>query len=93
MDHLRLQSAFKFVAISRFGDGGQLMTAPNLCLEAVYISTNFQNVNKRSTLHSYLQNKFLASKSSLIVWHMYCKLDTAIIDRTRSFESEYNNSP
>ena len=25
MDHLRLQSAFKFVAISRFGDGGQLM--------------------------------------------------------------------
>ena len=35
MDHLRLQSAFKFVAISRFGDGGQLMTAANLCLEAV----------------------------------------------------------
>ena len=32
----------------------------------VYISTNFQNVNKPSTLHSYLQNKFLASKSSLI---------------------------
>ena len=29
MDHLRLQSAFKFVAISRFGDGGQLMTAAN----------------------------------------------------------------
>ena len=25
MDHLRLQSAFKIVAISRFGDGGQLM--------------------------------------------------------------------
>ena len=25
MDHLRFQSAFKFVAISRFGDGGQLM--------------------------------------------------------------------
>ena len=24
---------------------------------------------------------------------MYCKLDTAIIDITRSFESEYNNSP
>ena len=24
---------------------------------------------------------------------MYCKLDTAIIDTTRSFESEYNNSP
>ena len=24
MDPLRLQSAFKFVAISRFGDGGQL---------------------------------------------------------------------
>ena len=59
----------------------------------VYISTNFQNVNKPSTLHSYLQNKFLASKSSLILWHMYCKLDTAIIDITRSFESEYNNSP
>ena len=36
MDHLRLQSAFKFVAISRFGDGGQLMTAANLCLEAVH---------------------------------------------------------
>ena len=35
MDHLQLQSAFKFVAISRFGDGGQLMTAANLCLEAV----------------------------------------------------------
>ena len=35
MDHLRLQSAFKFVAISIFGDGGQLMTAANLCLEAV----------------------------------------------------------
>ena len=35
MDHLRLQSAFKVVAISRFGDGGQLMTAANLCLEAV----------------------------------------------------------
>ena len=25
MDNLRLQSAFKFVAISRLGDGGQLM--------------------------------------------------------------------
>ena len=59
----------------------------------VYISTNFQNVNKPSTLHSYLQNKFLASKSSLILWHMYCKLDTAIIDIIKSFESEYNNSP
>ena len=35
MDHLRLQSAFKFVAISRFGDGGQLMTVANFCLEAV----------------------------------------------------------
>ena len=35
IDNLRLQSAFKFVAISRFGDGGQLMTAANLCLEAV----------------------------------------------------------
>ena len=35
MDHLQLESAFKFVAISRFGDGGQLMTAANLCLEAV----------------------------------------------------------
>ena len=32
----------------------------------VYISTNFQNVNKPSTLHGYLQKKFLASKSSLI---------------------------
>ena len=38
MDHLRLQSAFKFVAISRFGDGGQLMTMANLCLEAVQFS-------------------------------------------------------
>ena len=37
MDHLQLQSAFKFVAISRFGDGGQLMTAANLCLEAVQV--------------------------------------------------------
>ena len=35
MDHLQLQSAFKFVAISRFGDGGQLITAANLCLETV----------------------------------------------------------
>ena len=34
----------------------------------VYISTNFQNVNKPSTLHSYLQNKFLASKSSLMAY-------------------------
>ena len=24
---------------------------------------------------------------------MYCKLDTAVIEITRSFESEYNNSP
>ena len=39
MDHLRLQSAFKFVAISTFGDGSQLMTAANLCLEAVDLST------------------------------------------------------
>ena len=38
MDHLRLQSAFKFVAISRFGDGGQLMTTANLCLEAVKLA-------------------------------------------------------
>ena len=38
MDHLRLQSAFKFVAISRFGDGGQLITAANLCLEAVALA-------------------------------------------------------
>ena len=37
MDHLRLQSAFKFVQISRFGDGGQLMTMATLCLEAVHI--------------------------------------------------------
>ena len=34
----------------------------------VYISTNFQNVNKPSTLHSYLQNKFQASKSSLMAY-------------------------
>ena len=40
MDHLRLQSAFIFVAISRFGDGGQLMTAANLCLEAVFLQEN-----------------------------------------------------
>ena len=52
----------------------------------VYISTNFQNVNKPLTLHSYLQKKFLASKSSLIT-------HTAIIDIIRRFESEYNNSP
>ena len=31
----------------------------------VYILTNFQNVNKPSTLHSYLQKQFLASKNSL----------------------------
>ena len=59
----------------------------------VYISTNFQNVNKPSTLHSYLQNKFLASKSSLILQHKYCKVDTAIIDIPRCFESEYKNCP
>ena len=41
MDHLRLQSAFKFVAISRFGDGGQLMTVANLCLEAVVVVDQF----------------------------------------------------
>ena len=40
MDHLQLQSAFKFVAISRFGDGGQLMTVANLCLEAVGVFHN-----------------------------------------------------
>ena len=39
MDHFQLLSAFKFVAISRFGDGGQLMTAANLCLEAVDVVT------------------------------------------------------
>ena len=37
MDHFQLLSAFIFVAISRFGDGGQLMTAANLCLEAVVV--------------------------------------------------------
>ena len=38
MDDLRLQSTFKFVAISRFDDGGQLMTAANLCLEVDRVS-------------------------------------------------------
>ena len=37
----------------------------------INISTNFQNVSKPSTLHSYLQNKFLASKSSLIAYILY----------------------
>ena len=46
MDHLRLQSAFKFVAISRFGDGDQLMTGANLCLEAV-INSNLPYRNSR----------------------------------------------
>ena len=28
--------AFRFIEISKYDDGGQLMTAANLCLEAVY---------------------------------------------------------
>ena len=30
MNHLQVQSAFKFVVISSFGDGGQLMTRGQL---------------------------------------------------------------
>ena len=36
MDHLRLQSAFKFVAISRFGDDGQLMPRSSTCMLKVH---------------------------------------------------------
>ena len=30
--------AFRFIEISKYDDGGQLMTAANLCLEAVLLS-------------------------------------------------------
>ena len=59
MDHLRLQSAFKFVAVSRFGDGGQLMTAANLCLEAVlpcYQLSPATNYRHQKIKHSYFSN-------------------------------------
>ena len=58
MDHLRLQLAFKFVAISRFGDGGQLMTAANLCLEAVAYPTAMYT---RSLLVNPNVNRFFLS--------------------------------
>ena len=48
MDHLRLQSAFKFVAISRFGDGGQLMPRSSKYMGLfmkIYIDMIFRNVH------------------------------------------------
>ena len=45
----------------------------------------FLNTNKPSTLHSYLQKKFLACKSSLVSQHMYCKLDTALYSHKNDF--------
>ena len=35
IDHSIMIQAFRFIEISKYDDGGQLMTAANLCLEAV----------------------------------------------------------
>ena len=45
IDHSIMIQAFRFIEISKYDDGGQLMTAANLCLEAVYIQINKINVN------------------------------------------------
>ena len=37
IDHSIMIQAFRFIKISKYDDGGQLMTAANLCLEAVII--------------------------------------------------------
>ena len=36
IDHSIMIQAFRFIEISKYDDGGQLMTTANLCLEAVY---------------------------------------------------------
>ena len=35
IDHSRMIQAFRFIEISKYDDGGQLMSAANLCPEAV----------------------------------------------------------
>ena len=35
IDHSRIIQAFRFIEISKYGDGSQLMSAAKLCLEAV----------------------------------------------------------
>ena len=37
IDHSIMIQAFRFIEISKYDDGGQLMTAANLCLEAVHV--------------------------------------------------------
>ena len=37
IDHSIMIQAFRFIEISKYDDGGQLMTAVNLCLEAVLL--------------------------------------------------------
>ena len=58
MDHLQLQSAFKFVAISRFGDGGQLMTTANLCLEAVGVYVQLELIFSPIAFFGYGFSKY-----------------------------------
>ena len=37
IDHSRMTQAFRFIESSKYDDGGQLMTAADLCLEAVLV--------------------------------------------------------
>ena len=41
IDHSIMIYAFRFIEISKYDDGGQLMTAANLCLEAVQYLSDF----------------------------------------------------
>ena len=42
--------AFRFIEISKYDDGGQLMTAANLCLEAVQSLIWIEKCQKLSTV-------------------------------------------
>ena len=38
IDHSRMIQAFRFIELSKYDDGGQLMPAAKLCLEVVYLT-------------------------------------------------------
>ena len=46
IDHLRMTQAFRFIEISKYDDGGQLMSAAKLCLDAVDIWSYGSTSNK-----------------------------------------------
>ena len=54
IDHSRMIHAFRFIEISKYDDGGELMPATNLCLEAVRWCRLYRKIQKKKYPAPYI---------------------------------------